>query len=220
MQPLGRGIIFFQVRDGVTTSPNGYGEMQEIKTKNKFLFEKEHNTAWYLLNIGRDGELVVEIVPQEVTNDYDFLVYKYEGSNFCDDFTTNKIAPLRSNLSRANKSIQDITGLMANVNNVSVGRGVGNAYSKSIVVKKGEKYMLLLDNVYPDGKGHTMYFHFLKQVEIKGKVMDSDNALVEAEVSLADNFGNTVEKTKSNKNGEYDFKTSIKETQPLCTESA
>ena len=196
-----------------TVAPLGFGNKQEITVKNKLLFETEHNTAWYLLNIEHDGEMVFEIVPTNPKDDYDFLVFKVENQNFCENFAANKMIPLRSNLSRVDKSIQGITGLMANVKNTSVGMGVGNAYSKSISVKKGERYMLVLDNVYPNGKGHTIYFNFLKEVEIKGNVVDSDNKPMEAEISLSDNFGNTVEKTKSDKNGDYDFKTSIKENE-------
>lgn len=196
-----------------TIAPAEFGDKQEITVKNKLIFEKEHNTAWYLLNIERDGELVFEVVPVNPKDDYDFLVYKYDNLNFCNDFSSNKILPLRSNLSRVDRSIQGITGLMANVKANSVGMGVGNGYVKSISVKKGEKYMLILDNVYPNGKGHTIYFNFLKEVEIKGNVTDSDNKPVEADISLSDNFGNTVQKAKSNKDGNYSFKTSIKENE-------
>ncbi len=204
---------------GPTVAPMGFGDVQEVTTKNKVQFEKEHNTAWYLLTVQHDGELVIEIVPQDRTNDYDFLIYKYTSTNFCDEFSKNSTLPLRSNLSRVDKSIQGITGLMANVKNSSVGMGIGNAYSKSIPVKTGEQYILVLDNVYANGKGHTIYFNFLKQIEIKGKVVDSDNAAVMADMSLSDNFGNTIEQFKSDKNGDYSLKTAIKETKPLWTES-
>ncbi|MEO6901769.1 MAG: OmpA family protein [Bacteroidia bacterium] len=198
---------------GVTKSPNGFGNIQEITTKNKLLFEKEHNTAWYLLTIQRAGEFVLEIVPEDPKNDYDFLLYKYDASTFCDAFAKNTFIPLRNNLSRVDKSIQGITGLMANVKNTNEGIGVGNAYSQSISVKKGERYMLILDNVYPNGKGHTIYFNFLKQVTINGKVVDSDNKPVEAEMILSDNSGNTIEQFKSSADGNYSVKTDLKENQ-------
>ena len=116
-------------------------------------------------------------------------------------------------MSRVDKSILGITGLMANVKNNSVGKGIGNAYSKSLPVKKGEKYMLILDNVYPNGKGHMIYFNYLKEVEINGVVRDSDNKPIEADILLSDNFGNTIETKKSDKNGAYDLKTTIKENE-------
>jgi outer membrane protein OmpA-like peptidoglycan-associated protein len=195
---------------GPTAAPLGFGDVQEITAKKNLLFEKEHFTAWYRLWVERDGELVFEVVPTNPKDDYDFIVYTYDEA-LCKKIMAPNEVPLRSNLSRVDKSIQGISGLMANVKNTNVGMGIGNAYCRSMTVKKGEKYMLVLDNVYPNGQGHTIYFNFLKQVEIKGRVVDSNNTPVEAEVSLSDNFGNVVEKINSDKNGQYDMKTSMKE---------
>ncbi len=195
---------------GPTAGPLGFGEIQEITAKKNLLFEKEHYTAWYRLSIEKDGELVFEVVPTNPKDDYDFIVYKYD-ENLCKKLMSPNLVPYRSNLSRVDKSIQGISGLMANVKNTNVGMGIGNAYCKSMTVKKGEKYMLVLDNVYPNGQGHTIYFNFLKQVEIKGKITDSNNQPVEAQIALSDNFGNVVEKINSDKSGKYDLKTTMKE---------
>jgi outer membrane protein OmpA-like peptidoglycan-associated protein len=195
---------------GPTAAPRGFGDIQEITAKKNLFFEKEHFTAWYRLSIERDGELVFEVVPTSPKDDYDFIVFKYDEA-LCKKLMSPDLVPLRSNLSRVDKSIQGISGLMANVKNTNVGMGIGNAYCKSLTVKKGEKYMLVLDNVYPNGQGHTIYFNFLKQVEIKGKIVDSNNMPVKAEVSLSDNFGNVVQKINSDKDGQYDMKTSMKE---------
>jgi outer membrane protein OmpA-like peptidoglycan-associated protein len=195
---------------GPTAAPLGFGDIQEITAKKNLLFEKEHFTAWYRLSVERDGELVFEVVPTNPKDDYDFIVFKYDEA-LCKTIMSPGQVPIRSNLSRVDKSIQGISGLMANVKNTSVGMGVGNAYCRSMTVKKGEKYILVLDNVYPNGQGHTIFFNFLKQVEIKGKIVDSNNIPVEAEVSLADNFGNVVQKINSDKNGQYDMKTFMKE---------
>ncbi|MGQ0828963.1 MAG: OmpA family protein [Bacteroidota bacterium] len=196
---------------GLTVAPNGFGEVQEIKTRNVLLFEEEHNSAWYLLTIAKDGELVFEIAPKDTSNDYDFLLYSYTDSAFCEDFQKNKLKPLRSNLSNIKKSREGYTGLKHSTQNNSIGKGIGNSYSKSIAVKKGEKYMLVLDNVTPEGKGHIIFFNFLKEVEIKGRILNSDSVPVVAEITLSDNKGNTIEETKSDKNGDYSIKTSVKE---------
>lgn len=196
---------------GLTVAPNGFGEIQEIRFQNKLLFEEEHNTAWYILIIGKDGELVFEIAPRDTANDYDFLLYACLDSSFCKDFQNNKLKPLRTNLSNVTKSIKGITGVRHNIQSNSIGKGVGDSYSKSIQVKKGEKYMLVLDNVTKEGKGHIIFFNFIKEVEIKGRIIDSDSVPVIAEITLSDNKGNTIEETKSDRNGNYSMKTSIKE---------
>ena len=206
---------------GPTAAPLGAGDIQELPQKRNLLFEKEHFTAWYLLDIQRDGEFVFEIVPTRATDDYDFIVFRYDEA-FCNKIMNADNLPLRSNLSRVDKSIQGISGLMANVKHINVGPGVGNAYCKSITVKQGEKLILVLDNVYSNGGGHTIYFSFLKKVEIKGNVLDSNNLPVEADIYLSDNFGNLIEKTRSDKNGAYQMKTNMKEgeTYNLSSSSA
>ncbi|HEX8514763.1 MAG TPA: OmpA family protein [Bacteroidia bacterium] len=199
---------------GVTAAPSGHGEIQEIP-KGNHTFEQEHNSAWYLLSIRRDGEFVFDITPEDTTNDYDFLLYPYTDSNFCLDPGKNQLEPIRSNLSNARKSVRGITGLTISPDlHPSIGKGIGNPYSQSVDVKKGEKYMLVLDNVSPNGKGHTLEFNFLKEVEIKGIINDSDNKPISADIELFDASGNSVQNEKSNQNGEYAIKTFLKENQP------
>src|SRR6218665_235529 len=196
---------------GPTFPPYGFGKVQEIKEHTPQLFEQEHNTAWYLLNITRNGEFVFEIVPEDSTNDYDFMLLKYTDSTFCDAFRAGKIKPLRSNLSNLSRSKKGLTGLRAAGKDSIIGKGPGNAYSNSIIVKKGERYMLVLDNVTPNGKGHTIFFNFVKMVEVKGKITDEKNVPLVADVTLSDNKGNTMEETKSDDKGEYSIKTALKE---------
>ena len=198
---------------GATIPPKGFGEIQEFTTNNSLTFEGEHNSAWYLLTVTRDGELVFDIVPQDTTNDYDFLLYSYTDSTFCDVLQKNKLKPIRNNLSNIKKSVKGVTGLSTKTNKNSIGEGTGIAYSTSIDVKKGEKYVLVLDNVTPEGKGHTLFFYFMKDVEIKGKVIGADSVPLIANITLSDNKGNTVEETSSNAKGEYKINTQLKENQ-------
>jgi outer membrane protein OmpA-like peptidoglycan-associated protein len=199
---------------GVTDSLKGYGDIQEIKKGNHLLFEGEHNSAWYLLTFGRDGDMIFDITPADSLNDYDFLLYSYTDSTFCKTFVKNQNKPLRSNLSNVKRSVKGITGLARSGElKPSIGKGIGNAYSNSLPVKKGEKYMLILDNVTPIGKGHTLEFNFIKDVEIKGRILNSDSMPVVADISLSDPKGQTILETKSNKNGEYSIKTSLNENQ-------
>ncbi len=191
---------------GLTEVPLGFGSVQEIKSKNKsdkFSFEEEHNSAWYLLNINFDGEFVFEIIPQDTTNDYDFLLYKYTDSTFCKSLQKKKIKPIRSNLSRANSQTKGNTGLSMEAIKEFVGKGIGSAYSKSVSVQKGEKYILVLDNVYPEGKGHTLNFNYIKQVSISGVVINADSVPIKAEVSLTDNKGTIVKQLRTSDDGKY-----------------
>ncbi|MEI6488064.1 MAG: OmpA family protein [Bacteroidota bacterium] len=199
---------------GFTVAPDGYGTVQEITEINKqdkYAFEKEHNTAWYQLQINQDGDFVFDIAPTDSSNDYDFLLFRYTDTSTCNNILTHKLKPVRSNLTRGNKPLKGFTGLSLSAKKEFVGKGPGDAYSKFINVKKGEKYLLVLDNVYPEGKGHTLYFAFEKEVEISGTVLNDDSLGVKADVALVDNTGKTVAQVKTDKYGKYGFRTDMKE---------
>ncbi len=203
------------IKYGLTKSPIGFGSSMEIKAKSKNdknAFEQEHNTAWYLLNIEHDGELVFDIVSKDSTNDYDFLLYKVNDSAFCTDIINMKVMPVRSNLSRNNANTNGATGLSSAVKNNFSEKGQGDNYSHSIQVKKDEKYMLVLDNVYPNGKGHTIYFSYMVQINIKGTVVNFAKQPIAMEITVTDEKNNTIAKTNSDaKTGKYNFTATVKE---------
>lgn len=199
---------------GLTAPPTGFGSVKEIKSKNKsdkFSFEEEHNSSWYLLNINFDGEMVFEIIPQDTSNDYDFLLYKYTDTTFCETLQKKYLKPIRSNLSRVNSKTNGITGLASEAMNEFVGKGIGSANSKSVNVLKGEKYILVLDNVYPEGKGHTLNFNYIKQVTISGLVIGADSLPIKAEIALSDNKGTIVKQINTENDGKYSINTGMKE---------
>lgn len=199
--------IGWNYKYGPTVDTKGYGAVQEIpvsQKNSKYYFESEHNSAWYLLTINLDGDLIFDIKPVDSTNDYDFLLFKYIDTSFCRNFMERKLIPERSNLSRGNSKAGGETGLSSMAKQNYVKRGIGDAYSNSIPVKKGEQYMLVLDNVYDGGKGHTLFFHIGKNVTISGKVIDQDSVPINAEVTIKDKLGIVVAKTESNKRtGDY-----------------
>ncbi|MFA6150566.1 MAG: OmpA family protein [Chitinophagaceae bacterium] len=197
-----------------TKAPSGFGRLQEITAKNnttKTAFEQEHNSAWYLLEINNTGEMIFEITPKDKKDDYDFLLFPYKDSTTCAAILKEKIKPVRGNLSRNDTGNNSVTGLSAESKNEFSGKGVGAQFSKSINVKAGEKYLLVLDNVYENGKGHKLTFSLVKDVVIAGQVQNEEGKPVAAEVTLFDNKGSELLKTNSNVNGEYKIETTIKE---------
>jgi hypothetical protein len=202
------------VKQIYTAIPNGFGKVQEIKAKNatdKTAFEKEHNSAWYMLNIERDGELVMDVLPQDSTNDYDFLIYKYTDVNFCNDLLTKKIAPLRSNLSKNNIKTNGKTGLSASAKNDFTGKDSGDNYSKALPVKKGEQYLLVLNNVSEKGKAYNLNFNYLMDIIIKGTITNLAKHPLDAELILKDEKNNTISQTIADKKtGNYQFTVRVK----------
>src|ERR1035437_187077 len=189
---------------GPTVSPIGFGQIQEIrgsKKKSCTSFEKEHNSSWYYFDTPSDGDLVLDIIPIDTANDYDFMIFKVKGldDSFCD--LINK-QPVRSNISRSGKGGMSITGLSSSGKANFVHAGPGETFSKPLEVKKGERYYLVLDNVYPNGLGHTIKLGYQKIIKIGGIVIDDDEKPVQAEVTLKDSQGHEV-KTETDSAGKY-----------------
>lgn len=198
---------------GPTIDTKGFGDIQEIPIHDKYskyYFETEHNSAWYLIKPLHDGELVFDIIPENPSDDYDFLLFKYTDTNFCRDFIARKLIPVRSNISRVSSDDSGRTGLAYTAKIEYETRGKGFAYSKSIPVKKGEHYMLILDNVYDGGKGHTIIFHILKNYHLSGKTLNDDSTPVSATISVLGKNGTVVTKTESDETtGNYNFTTPL-----------
>lgn len=161
-------------------SPSGYGNWLEIKDNAAFdlnFFEKEHNTAWYYFRARYDATLTFDIVPDSIKDDYDFVLYKFTGSDFCNAVKSKNILPVRTCISRNNRNIKSVTGLNNSSGETNIHSGVGNSFAKSITVNKDEIYFLLIDNVYDNGGGHTIYFHW-KPLPVKPREYQVGEILV------------------------------------------
>ncbi|MBL7711348.1 MAG: hypothetical protein JNL13_02745, partial [Chitinophagaceae bacterium] len=199
---------------GPTLAPKGFGELQEIVAQSKnsnTAFEKEHHSAWYLLTIMYNGELTFNITPQDTSNDYDFILYSYTGTDFCAQLQQGKARVVRSNIRRNEISKKGVTGLVMNAKNELQGQGPGAQFSKSLPVQEGERYMLVLDNVYDGGKGHTLSFHYMKEITISGIVSDDRGGKVKADITLSDPKGKNVITVHSDDSGFYQFTTPVAE---------
>jgi outer membrane protein OmpA-like peptidoglycan-associated protein len=201
-------------RIGPTISPPGAGEKNEISQKSQrsqFVFKEEHHSAWYKLIFTVSGNFSLDILPANPLDDYDFILFKANSQNICDDLEKGKIKPARSNLSREKDEIRGKTGLSLLAKNAFVPEGVHAAYSSSIKVEQGEVYYLVLDNVYDNGGGHTISFSFEQKVEIKGVVLDEENKPQITRVTVTDIKGETVaECVTKPKTGLYDVLTVLR----------
>jgi outer membrane protein OmpA-like peptidoglycan-associated protein len=154
------------VTDSVVFSPHtpkGTGNEMEISNNqadDPMYFENEHNTVWYKYSAQETGQLTFDIIPVDINDDYDFMLFKFDGGDFRSKVVSKKIKPIRTCISRNDKKIKSMTGLSPNGSLESyIHSGEGSSYVKCINVQKGETYYLLVDNVYSNGNGHTIRFH-------------------------------------------------------------
>jgi hypothetical protein len=173
------------IKDTVVFSPHtpiGSGNEREILNNDpsdEQYFENEHNTVWYKFWALQDCFLTFDIIPVDKNDDYDFMLFRYNGGDFRAKVLTKQLRPIRTCISRNDKGIESKTGLSMNEpTKLFVHSGVGPSYVKYIAVKKGEAYYLLVDNVYDHGKGHTIRFHYQcygPDELYVGKLMDLNN---------------------------------------------
>ena len=143
---------------GPTTAPVETGSMS-----NDFTLVK--HPTWYTFTIQKSGILLFDIIPLNSKDNYDFMLFKNE-ANFCQKYHNGKIKPIRSNF---NPPANDngLTGLSYS--------GDEQDFEKGIPVSKGDMFYLALNNLYRNGKGHTIFFKELKTIKITGKITDSKN---------------------------------------------
>lgn len=191
---------------GYTSTPD-YNNTNSFLPKNaikdKRWFEKEHYCVWYGLEIKKEGLLEFDIIPESIEQDNDFLLFKVDSFNVCEFILKRKLVPIRSNISRNNRSIDSKTGLSINSKFEFNNHGNNASYSKFVNVKPGEKYILVVDNVSKKVKGHKIVFKIGFLVNLKGSVI-TEGLNSKADISITDLKGNEILSFKTNKNGFFD----------------
>ena len=204
---------------GPTTSPNGYGEVLEFSrndSKSLHFMERENHTVWYEFETKTGGHLTFEIEPLDSLNDYDFALYKYTDDNFCADVRNKTILPIRTNFSRNKPAIGSRTGLDMESEEMLVTSGINAAYAQSVVVKPKEKYVLLVNNVYGNGKGHWLHFDYSINMELTGQVVQVDGAgSLDANITLTNTKTGLViaETTADSMTGAYQLMFDLPKSQ-------
>ncbi|MEO8794679.1 MAG: OmpA family protein [Daejeonella sp.] len=201
--------------------PNGYGKLKEFTINPKrssYIFKEERNTAWFVLDIPYQGTLTFDITPHDLNNDYDWMLFK-ASADFEKLIREEQANPVRSNNARNNKTSLSRTGLNESSNLAFVKPGPGNNYSVPLEVQKGNKFYLLIDNIY-GGKGFDLQIKLKREfterfVQLQGRVQDKSSLTgLTAEVVVEDDStGAFIAKVKSDANGGYAMK--VPSNRPL-----
>lgn len=166
---------------GPTSAPLGYGHVLEFKNNPKFstqYIENEHHVAWYKFTVPYSALLAFDIIPLRIEDDYDFMLFRAQGdSNDCPDIIRKNIRPVRAIISRNDKSIDSRTGISTGNSTNFVHQGPGSSYGDGIQCDSGQQFYLLVDNVYENGKGHYIVFHYYNTILIRGDVRDRKTKL-------------------------------------------
>jgi len=183
-------------------SPEGYGKQLEIQgnsAKSKYWLEQEHNSLWIKFEVSMTAILTFKIIPTDPSYDLDFLLFKQDGSHFCERLTEAENLPIRSNLARNKVQEKSRTGLSTLAKESFIRSGHGNNFSKALDVKKGDVYYLIVDNVHGGSSGFSLRFKYYRNKELKGKVIDKETgAGLAAQISWEDAItGELLKQTQS-----------------------
>lgn len=166
---------------GPTTPPKDAGRLMEITRdkNNPYAFECEHNSVWYKFTAPYSGNLEIFITPNSEWDDYDFMVYRYTDVYFSNHLIQNKIKPIASSIAtkdttgiaaatprdkkgnvkdkpRSKRMTEPTMGMRHDGKRLFLGPNDQEEFLKSIPVRKGEVYYIVLDNRKADGMGHTI----------------------------------------------------------------
>jgi outer membrane protein OmpA-like peptidoglycan-associated protein len=197
------------------SAPIGHGKKLEIfgnSRSSAMYFEKEENTAWFWFDALTEDNLVFKIYPADTAADFDFMLYQYSDDHFCRDVVTKKVKPIRSNISRYNTDELSTTGLSMGANDEFVASGPGNHLSKAIKPKKGERYYLVINNVYATETAFTLAFEYYATKEVSGVVKDEETGepIGNATVSWEEKHGELLAETTTDAStGEFSFQAPV-----------
>lgn len=157
-------------------SPTGPGEVNEISApkRDPYFFRKEHFTHWFQFETPFSGVLSMEVRPINGKDDYDFLLFIDTTGRMCEQISNQEVLPIRSMISRNDLTVQSKTGLDAYARKTHQKEGVGDAYTQAVNVKKGDRYYLVIDNVYGGGAGYELELFFFYRPHLNGTVTDAE----------------------------------------------
>jgi flagellar motor protein MotB len=104
--------------------------------------------------------LSFDIIPRNIDDDIDFLVFEGAIPGICDKIQSKQVAPIRTNISRNDKANGSICGLRKDAPDDYVRSGVGSSFSRALEVEAGQLFYLVIDYQDRPLDGYTIRFHY------------------------------------------------------------
>ncbi|MFN4930501.1 MAG: hypothetical protein ACK5HE_03725, partial [Bacteroidota bacterium] len=169
-----------------TERPLGGGKFKELVQPKRYdstSFKSEKNSKWYIIKNTTNNKLKlkIQIIPFNINDDYDFMIFNAYADGFCDSIkTAGKVKALRSNISRNDRAIKSITGLSDGNDTAFVGIGVGNSFCSPLIMESQKDYMLVICSDRIPLQGFTIKLNY-ERVNTNTAAADSLLARMEAE---------------------------------------
>ena len=137
---------------------NGFLDELVYPNNTSCLQSGEQNSVWYIFTVSGAGQLIFQITPNFIFDDYDWDVFDLTGHT-CADIGTGAANEIRCNWSANPGS----TGLQVGAIQTSVSAAGPNQCSPMNVVV-GETYVLMINNYSGSTNGYTLNFSGTAQI--------------------------------------------------------
>lgn len=168
----------------VEKSNTGFGAKQEIKADSPdspYSFQKERNTDWYKFSLPVDTTIAFMLEPNDPSDDFDFMLLKYTDENFFSQLEAGSVKAERANLGLNDAFTGIATGMSCDWETTEEYEGPGSQmpFSRSLAVKTGETYYLVIDNPKAETKGYLLkFFGCIPGSRINGKGIIAGNKVL------------------------------------------
>ncbi|MDP5169157.1 MAG: OmpA family protein [Bacteroidia bacterium] len=187
--------------------PQGAGMLQEMSARkgDSLWISQEHHSAWVTWQSPFSGYLGFDLIPDQLRDDYDFLLFRDSAGLGCEAIRSKELLPERSLISRNDPQIRSQTGLHGDMNVSHVAAGPGPAYGQAVNVTRGERWIMLIDNVYDKGEACELLFHYFYDPRLSGFVLNAENdSPLVAEIVLLELPGDSLlEELSTDTSGEF-----------------
>ena len=149
------GAISISDKIGPLVANHAFGYKIDLHQKDEtpYVINYEHNSVWYKFRSKTTGDLYIDIIPVDPSEDINFMLYQSPGPWFCDDFKSDfSLYPIRSNLS----STPGNTGLNKSGTEEVISSSQPTSYSQVIPINAGDEFYLVVDTETKISAGHSV----------------------------------------------------------------
>jgi outer membrane protein OmpA-like peptidoglycan-associated protein len=138
-------------------SPKGWADPSLCVPNNENMyFGKTHKVVWFSFIVPYDTVLTFQVVPENPTDDFDFILFKADRGDFCQKEKQREVKPIRTNFAKPTEYSKGVCGLSVKGKDAFVPPGYNSPLSSVLAVKKGDWYYLAVDSYQDDKGGFTL----------------------------------------------------------------
>jgi outer membrane protein OmpA-like peptidoglycan-associated protein len=109
-------------------------------------FHRDYCVYWLKFTAAKDGPLTFDLVPDNHSDDLDFILFRDDNGDFCKNEKAGNIDPIRTNMAKVNGENFGATGLSLTAKVEFVKSGINPNYSKYVWAHKGQTFYLAVAN--------------------------------------------------------------------------